>query len=325
VSAADLVAALRASAGFSHKRDIQAAHRALRDGPHAPCANGDDCAALPDADGFLLFAIEGMLESFVAAEPWFAGYCSVMVNVSDIYAMGGRPTAVVDALWSAEPAFAADVWAGMHAAARAYGVPVVGGHTNTRSAQHALAVAIVGRATRLLTSFDAQPGDVLLAAIDLRGAYVQSYNYWNASTTAPPERLRADLDVLPALAEDGLCRAAKDISMGGLAGTLLMLAECSHVGAELALDAVPAPPDVPLERWLLTFPSYGFVLSVAPDDVERVRARFAARAIACAPIGVVTAGRSVTVRIGADSALLWDFEREAFTGARGVARGTAVA
>ena len=42
-----------------------------------------------------------------AAEPWFAGYCGVMVNLSDVAAMGGRPVAVVDALWAEDDASAA--------------------------------------------------------------------------------------------------------------------------------------------------------------------------------------------------------------------------
>ena len=70
---------------------------------------GDDCAAIPDGDGHLLFAIEGFINAFVAADPWFAGWCGVMVNVSDIAAMGGWPIAVVDAIWAQdETAAAAD-------------------------------------------------------------------------------------------------------------------------------------------------------------------------------------------------------------------------
>lgn len=46
-------------------------------------------------------------------------------------------------------------------AARLYGVPVVGGHTNLRSEAGHLAAAVLGRATRLLASFDAGPGDML--------------------------------------------------------------------------------------------------------------------------------------------------------------------
>lgn len=61
---------------------------------------GDDCAAIPDGQGFLLLAAEGMLPSFVGDDPWFAGYSAVMVNISDVAAMGGRALAVVDMLWT---------------------------------------------------------------------------------------------------------------------------------------------------------------------------------------------------------------------------------
>src|ERR1700730_18275114 len=90
---------------------------------------GDDCAAIPEGDGFLLFAAEGMLESFVTDDPWFAGYCAVMVNLSDIAAMGGRSLAVVDVLWTPSLPASRVIWEGMAAASRAYGVPIVGGHT----------------------------------------------------------------------------------------------------------------------------------------------------------------------------------------------------
>ena len=139
---------------------------------HAAVPVGDDCAAIPDGDGHLLLAIEGFLDSFVAADPYFAGYCGIMVNLSDVAAMGGRPLAVVDALWSRDAAAADPILAGLSDAAALYGVPVVGGHTNTRADAGNLAVAVLGRAgPRLLTSFDAAPGDDLVAAIDLRGRF----------------------------------------------------------------------------------------------------------------------------------------------------------
>src|SRR5208282_3106561 len=99
----------------------------------------------------------------------FAGWCGVMVNVSDIAAMGGRPTAVVDALWAQGESSAAAILDGMRAAAAAFGVPIVGGHTNLAADAPQLSVAILGRARRLLSSFDARPGERVVAAIDLRG------------------------------------------------------------------------------------------------------------------------------------------------------------
>jgi AIR synthase-related protein len=260
---------------------------------------GDDCAAIPDGSEFLLFAAEGMLESFVAADPWFAGYSAVMVNLSDVAAMGGWPIAVVDVLWTPGWESSTEIWEGMGAASRAYGVPIVGGHTTiTKSSSAFLAAAVLGKARRLITSFGARPGDELLVAVDLRGSWRRDKPFWNASVDAPPERLRGDLALFPALAATGWCRAGKDISNGGIVGTLLMLLECSGVGAELWLDQLPQPPNVDLEKWLIAFPSYGYLLSVVPENTAAVVAHFAARDIACATVGKITASPSLVIGYG---------------------------
>jgi AIR synthase-related protein len=318
--------ALRASRGFAHKRDIAAVmHTLTRSLPAVATSSvaiGDDCAAiaLEDGNDHLLFAMEGFVDDFVERMPWFAGYCGVMVNVSDIAAMGGRPLAVVDALWSAGADAGRPILEGLAAASERYGVPIVGGHSNHRSARSQLAVAIVGRARRLLTSFDARAGDALIVAIDLRGAWQDPYPYWNASTEAPAERLRSDLALLPELAEAGLCGAAKDISMAGTLGTALMLLECSAVGACLDVDCIPRPPGLALTdeagllRWLCAFPSYGFVLSVAPQAAGHVLARFASRGIAAAEVGRVDSGSRLTLRHRGATALLWDHAIEPFIG-----------
>lgn len=314
----NFIDALHRSRGLAHKRDIAAAVAALGIAdPQAAIAAGDDCAAIPDGEAFLLLAIEGFLNEFVARDPWFAGWCGVMVNASDIYAMGGRPIAVVDAIWGRDPAYLQPVLEGMAAASARYGIPVVGGHSNARSTQEQLSVAILGRARRLLTSFDARPGDVLLAAIDLRGAYRGGSGLnWNAATGADSARLRGDLELLPQLAEEGLCLAAKDISQAGVIGTAMMLLECSGVGATIDLTQVPRPADVAFETWLIsTFPSYGFVLAVAPAQALRVQARFTARGIDCAVIGRCDDTHRLRLR-GADGAEsdAWDFDVAALTG-----------
>lgn len=317
-----IVAGLRESRGFAHKRDIGdivgALSAALPGGADAMAqavANGDDCAAIPDGDGHLLFAIEGLTEDFVASMPWFAGYSGVMVNLSDIAAMGGRAIAVVDALWSNGMAPAGSVLAGMAAASTAYGVPIVGGHTNNRSARGQLAVAVLGRATKLLSSFNARAGDTLLMAVDLRGRFEEPYPWWNASSHAPSQRLRDDLALLPWLAESGLCDAAKDISMAGAIGTTMMMLECSRVGAHIDLDAIPCPADVPLLRWLTAFPSFGYVFSVRPRHVDSICAAFGARDLACAAIGHVESGSRITLGMNGETAMLWDFTQEAFIAA----------
>ncbi|WP_430432857.1 sll0787 family AIR synthase-like protein [Methyloversatilis sp.] len=321
MSLTELTDALRGSPGFAHKRDISdvmaALGRALPGGVAdmaQAVAVGDDCAAIPDpsGEGWLLFAIEGLVEEFVARMPWFAGYCGLMVNVSDICAMGGRPIAVVNALWSDGADSSEPVLDGLAAASARYGVPIVGGHSNHRAARGQLAVAVLGRARKLITSFDAQPDDDLILAVNLRGAFEEPYPYWNAFTRAPAERLRGDIEILPRLAEDGLCNAGKDVSMAGSIGSALMLLECSGVGAQIDLDSIPRPEGVPLLRWLLSFPSFGYVLSVRPQQRLRVLERFAARGIAAARIGRVTAAPEVWLTQRGERALLWNVKDQPF-------------
>lgn len=332
---ASLADALRAGRGFTHKRDIaRVMERLQADDSTARTAvpNGDDCAALPlPGCGYQLLAIEGLMPDFVQQMPWFAGYSAVMVNLSDVAAMGGRPTAVVDALWSADAASAGEVIRGMQAACRQYGVPLVGGHTNLRSTSGQLAVAVLGHARRLISSFGARPGDRLLVAVDLRGQWEGAAPFWNASTRAPAARLQAGLALMAELAEDGLCDAGKDISMAGVLGTLLMLLECSGQGAQVRLESLPVPdaragwrgwhdtaPEAQAARlrWLSAFPSYGHVLAVRPARAGEVLRRFAAHGIACADVGEVEGGTRLQVSLGDAQATLWDLADEGFILAR---------
>ncbi|HBF30958.1 sll0787 family AIR synthase-like protein [Rhizobium sp.] len=301
-----IVDGLRASAGIAAKRDIATAATALQL-KGKPIAVGDDCAALPDGDGYLLFAIEGFMNEFVERDPWFSGWCGVMVNLSDIAAMGGRPIAVVDAVWAKGKVGAEPVLAGLKAASDVFGVPIVGGHTNLTTDRGQLSVAVLGRAKCLLTSFDAMPGDKLIAVVDHRGGYREPFNNWEAATAAPPQRLRADLDLLPQIAEAGWSKAAKDISQGGIVGTAIMLAECSGVGIDIDLDRILVPPGVSLVRWLATFPSYGYLLSVPDPHVENVLALFGQRDLTAAVMGGIVSGSTITVSSGKDRALIRDY------------------
>jgi AIR synthase-related protein len=296
---AQLVSFLAGSVSVKEKFNIRAAYEPAQD-LAGGTRLGDDCAAIRDGDGWLLLAAEGMLPSFVADDPWFAGYSAVMVNLSDVAAMGGRPIAVVDVLWTPGLDQSGQIWEGMSAASKAYDVPIVGGHTTvTKGGSPFLAAAVLGKARRLITSFDVKPGDDLLVAVDLRGEWRREKPFWNASTGAPSERLRADLNLLPALAETGWCRAGKDISNGGIVGTLAMLLDCSSAGAELWLDQLPRPRGVDLARWLISFPSFGYLLSVSPEYSERVIAHFASREIACGVAGRFISARSLLLCYGA--------------------------
>ncbi len=306
---------LAASPGLLGKADVAEAVAALDVGGDGPTPVGDDCAALPrPGGGWSLLACEGMIEEFVEAMPWFAGWSAVMVNLSDVAAMGGRSVAVVNAIWAEAPAKARPILDGMAAACAAYGAPMVGGHANFRARAGQLSVSVLGEARALMTSFAARPGDALVMAADLRGRWRDPYPFWDAATDAPAERLRAAMALLPAIAEAGLAHACKDISQGGVVGTAAMLLECSRVGAEIDVDAAPIPAGAPLERWLTAFPSFGYLLAAAPDRVPALVDAFEGAGVAAARIGTIDASGLLRIRRGEATATLRDVARAPLLG-----------
>ncbi len=307
-----LATKLKQSLGIAQKQDIQIASQLLGVGADSEIQVGDDCAAIADGDGFLLLAAEGMWHVLVEEDPWFAGWCAVMVNVSDIAAMGGRAIAVVDTIWTEDDAQAIPLMAGMKAASQAFGVPIVGGHTNFHGAYNALSVAILGRATKLISSFAAQPGDLLVLAIDRSGEMHPKFPFWNAATKAEPAKLQDNLHILPYLAEHDLCGAGKDISMGGIIGTLLMLIEASKCGAVLDLDRIEHPENVSLETWLLCFPSYGFLLAVSPDNLAEVQRQFGENSISCSVVGEIEEGSQLVLKSNQQTYSFWDLKTDSF-------------
>lgn len=305
---ASLAKALSAHPSIRSKLDIAGTTAALGLAGTSAGAPGDDAAVIARPEGgHDLFAAEAFIPEFVADDPWFAGWCGVMVNLSDIAAMGGRATALTDMIWAPDLAAAQPVLSGLRAASHAYGVPVVGGHTNLRSTALNLSVAVTGRARALISSFAARPGDVLVAAIDHRGAYRPHFDNWFAAGDVAPDRLRGDLALLPDLAEAGLVDAGKDISQGGIVGTALMLAECSRCGFVIDLDALPVPPGVRVDRWLRSFPSFGFLLSLRPEHAAAVCDCFSARGITAAVIGRAEDHSRVDLGAGSERAPFWDW------------------
>jgi len=315
----ELIDQVRPALGLRQKQDIQMAARHLgrfvcSDHIKAPIWLGDDCAAIADGESYLLLAAEGLWPPLVETDPWFAGWCAVLVNVSDIYAMGGRPLAVVDALWSSSIEQADLLWQGMIAASKAFDVPIVGGHSNCHSSYGALSVAILGRATHLISSFTAKPGHLLVLATQLTGQLHSQYPFWDGATQAAPADLQRQLAVLPAIAEQGLCQTGKDVSMGGILGTTLMLLETSGCGAVLDVSTIPRPASVPFAQWLRCFPSYGFLLSVAPADLDALQHCFQQEGITCEAIGSITTEPQLILKAGTETAVFWDFSQQGLTG-----------
>ena len=67
-------------------------------------------------------------------------------------------------------------------------------------------------------------------------------------------------------------RAAKDVSMAGIAGTTGMMAEACGAGAELDVASIPRPAGVEMGSWLTCFPGFA-MLTADTVDPSAPRAR----------------------------------------------------
>ncbi len=222
---------------------------------------GDDAAPVPGSD--LLAACDGILPAMVARDPWWAGWCSVLVNANDLAAKGAAPLGLLDALAGPTASFAKRVMGGIRSAAGAWGVPVLGGHT-TLGVPASLSVSMLGRAERPVPAGGARVGDTLEIAADLTGSWRPGYEgrQWDSTTARSGEELRH----LHATVARRQPKAAKDISMAGLLGTVGMLAEANGCGARIDLTAVPRPAEAGAADWLTCFPGFGMVVAVDPHD-----------------------------------------------------------
>ena len=264
-----------------------------------------------------MLAADGMMTRLLVNEPYAAGKAAVMVTVNDIYAMGGRPLAMVNVLASGDDAHRSKVIDGIRKGCEKLQVPMVGGHLHPDASPEApsLSVAILGHATRLLRSHLAAPGDDLIFAADLSGQVgCHSVVSWDANSGKTAEELIHRLEVLPIIAEKGWAYACKDVSNAGLLGTLSIMMENSGRGADIDLDAVPCPPQLGILDWMVSFQSYGFILSVNPENSGSVIDLFRERRIHAGVVGRVTDQRQVTIRSGSDSETVFDFTQDKITG-----------
>jgi selenophosphate synthetase-related protein len=86
----------------------------------------------------------------------------------------------------------------------------------------------------------------------------------------------------------------------------------ARCGATLDVTAVPRPRDAPLERWLLAFPSFGYLL--ATTDPERTCEAFTRRGLAAAACGTFDAGHALLLADGSGTVTAWDLAAEPLTG-----------
>lgn len=224
---------------------------------------GDDGAPVPGTGA--VAACDAIAPSMVERDPEWAGWCGVLTNVNDLAAMGATPVGLLDAVAGRDERHVARILQGVRAAAEAWGVPVLGGHTQL-GVHGALSVTAIGTTPSPVPAGGGRPGDEVRLIADLGGAWRPGYGgcQWDSSTHRAPEELAR----LTATLRRARPAAAKDVSMAGIVGTLAMLAEASGTGAEIDIASVPRPAGALLADWVTCFPGFALLTADRPGGPE---------------------------------------------------------
>ncbi len=301
--------------GVRRKSEIGAMVKTLKyDSPDVIASFGEDAAVIRSGDQALLLAADGIWSRLMDADPYWAGYCSVLVNIHDIAAMGGRPLAMVDVLSIANEQHRSQVIAGMRDASYQFGVPIVGGHLHPDTPYSVIDVAILGTVhpDDIIYSNRARSGDLVVAAIDLTGrVHPACILNWDSATGRSSDEVRAQIRTMEEIGRRHLVTAGKDISNPGIIGTLGMLLEVSGVGAVIDLDKIPRPElkkhGINFEQWVRIYPGMGFILTVPPSSYDDLVSLFGRVGMTASRIGVVTDTRSLRITYHDQDTSVFDF------------------
>jgi len=263
---------------------------------------------------------------YVYLNPRKGARIAVAEAARNVVCAGGKPVAVTNCLNFGNPYKPEQYWVfkeavgGMGDACRVLNTPVTGGNVSFYNENPDGAVfptptigmlGIVDDVEKHTTTFDFKViGDVilLLSPRDMPDSGIEASEYLShvhgqTAGDAPWFELEEELkvqDACLALIRAGLVRSAHDVSDGGLA---VCLAECvlasGGLGAHVDISAVSGER---LDATLFGEAQSRIVLSVRPEDVERVTDMAVSSGAAITALGTV-AGSDLVMGKGADTVL----------------------
>ena len=279
---------------------------------------GDDASAIDIGNEKLaLLAADGMWGKLMEADPRWAGYCSVLVNVNDIAAMGGRPIGMTNVISTKDKEICSEIMEGINEGVKKFGVPMVGGHLHPDTPYNALDVSITGIVDKdaVITSCDANIGDKVIIAIDIDGEVHPQFDLnWDTTTMKSDKLVQAQIEVMNKIGSEKLVTAGKDISNPGTLGTLGMLLEASGVGATVELGKIPRNESVEWEQWLKLYPGAGFVLTAESSNVDRCIELLEEVNITSQVVGEITEDKKLYITHEDQKEVLFDFENDKIMG-----------
>ncbi len=212
-------------------------------------ATADDAAVYKLNDDLALVLTTDFFTPIVD-DPHDFGRVAAANALSDVYAMGGKPTAALSIVGFPDnlPAkVLGDILAGAASIAAEAGINIVGGHT-IKSEEPTFGLAVVGtiHPQKVLSNAGAKPGDALILTKPIGlGIISTAAKNDQDSMNAIGEAIQWMTTLNRAAAEvftQHEVHALTDITGFGLLGHLRNITAASAVEAELSLQAVPVIP-----------------------------------------------------------------------------------
>ncbi|MGD9221709.1 MAG: thiamine-phosphate kinase [Desulfobacteraceae bacterium] len=251
---------------------------------------GDDAAVIrisPEPAPYQLVTTDILVEDQHFNRRWSTpeqiGIKSAECNISDIAAMGGRPTWMFISLvltHDTDVAWAQKLYSGINQCCRRYGIVVAGGDT-TRGRVNTVNITLLGVVSQsnLCLRSHARPGDLLMVTGEL-GASAAALSLLKRGKMPNVHLLQKHLaptcrlDVVETIAP--VANAMIDIS-DGLGSEVHHICRQSDVGAEIYAEAIPIHDDLraiggelskdPLDFALSGGEDYELLFSISEDKV----------------------------------------------------------
>ncbi|MBV6440510.1 MAG: thiamine-phosphate kinase [Haliscomenobacteraceae bacterium CHB4] len=269
---------------------------------------GDDAAVIDNGGLCTVVSTDMLVEGIhfdLAYVPLkHLGYKSVVVNLSDIYAMNAFPRQITVSIaisnrYSVEALD--ELYAGIRAACDAYGVDLVGGDTSSSPRGMIISITAIGQCEKekLVYRSGARPGDLICITGDLGGAYLglqlleREKRIWQENPDVQPDlesqkyavgrqlKPEARKDMIETFRKDGLKPTAMIDISDGLASDLFHICKQSKVGALVEESGVPIHQEAqllalkfkldPITCALNGGEDYELLFTIDPTDVDKVK------------------------------------------------------
>ncbi len=274
----------------------------------------DDAGSLNLGDTKIVVSADGIVDSLVKDDPWLAGFYSVVVNVNDIVAKGARPLGYVHVLSSSSPNLRLQIVKGIKYGLDKYGLKFLKGHTHPDTPYDAVDAAVIGVSHSFISSATAKLNDSIIIAVDVEGkpgskGWVKTFDSVQSKTR---KQVLTRLEAPMQLAEKNLVHTSKDVSGPGVIGTIAMLCESSHVGAQINIESIPKPENISLQEWLVTYPSIGFVFTT--DKPEECIMLLRKHGLTANVVGSILKKRIIQISYKGQVETLFNLEKESIFG-----------